>query len=51
MKTSEKYQRWIDARKNFKLSHKHIQMARELGMTQKNLANLIIINKGHGKHH
>ena len=32
---SPKYQIWIDARKKFRLSHSHIQMARELGMNPK----------------
>jgi len=32
---SPKYQVWIDARKRHKLSHAHIQMARELGMDPK----------------
>ena len=27
-----KYQAWIDARKRYRLSHAHIEMARELGM-------------------
>ena len=31
-KIPEKYQRWIDVRKEYHLSHVHIQMARELGM-------------------
>ncbi|KAA1261542.1 hypothetical protein LF1_40920 [Rubripirellula obstinata] len=30
-----KFQPWIDARKNFKLSDAHIQMARELGLSPK----------------
>lgn len=37
---SPKYQVWIDARKNFKLSHAHIQMARELGLNPKKLGKL-----------
>ena len=37
---SPKYQVWIDARKRHKLSHAHIQMARELGMNPKNFRNL-----------
>ena len=37
---SPKYQIWIDARKRFKLSHAHIQMARELGMNPKKLGSL-----------
>ena len=34
-KIPEKYQRWIDARKRCRLSHAHIQMARELGLKPK----------------
>jgi hypothetical protein len=30
-------QAWVDARKRFRLSHAHIQMARELGMNPKKL--------------
>ena len=37
---SPKYQVWVDARKRHKLSHAHIQMARELGMNPKNFGNL-----------
>lgn len=37
---SPKYQVWIDARKKFKLSHPHIQMARELGMNPKKFGKL-----------
>ena len=37
---SPKYQIWIDARKKFKLSHAHIQMARELGMNPKKFGKL-----------
>lgn len=33
-------QRWIAARKRFRLSHAHIQMARELGMNPKKLGSL-----------
>lgn len=36
-KIPDKYQVWINARKKYKLSHAHIQMARELGMNPKNL--------------
>jgi len=39
-KIPEKYQRWIDARKRFHLSHAHIQMARELGMNPKKFGSL-----------
>ena len=31
---------WLEARKRFRLSHVHIQMARELGMTPKSLGKL-----------
>lgn len=37
---SQKYQIWIDARKKFRLSHAHIQMARELGMNPKKFGSL-----------
>ena len=37
---SPKYQVWIDARKRHKLSHAHIQMARELGMNPKRFGKL-----------
>ena len=36
-KIHDKYQIWINARKKYKLSHAHIQMARELGMNPKKL--------------
>ena len=39
-KLSSKYQIWIDTRKNFCLSHAHIQMARELGMNPKKFGKL-----------
>ncbi len=39
-KLSPKYQVWIDARKQFHLSHAHIQMARELGLNPKKLGRL-----------
>ncbi len=39
-KIADKYQRWIDARKRFHLSHAHIQMARELGMNPKKFGSL-----------
>ncbi len=35
-----KLQPWFDARRRFKLSHVHIQMARELGMNPKKLGSL-----------
>jgi hypothetical protein len=31
---------WIDARRRFRLSHAHVQMARELGMNPKKLGKL-----------
>ena len=37
---SPKFQAWIDARKRHKLSHAHIQMARELGMNPKKFGKL-----------
>jgi len=37
---SPKYQIWIDARRRHKLSHTHIQMARELGMNPKRIGKL-----------
>ena len=36
----EKYRVWIDARNLLKLSHLHVQMARELGMNPKKLGKL-----------
>ncbi len=39
-KIPEKYQRWIDARKKYHLSHAHIQMARELGINPKKFGSL-----------
>lgn len=39
-KLSAKYQPWVDARKRFRLSHAHIQMARELGMNPKKFGGL-----------
>jgi hypothetical protein len=36
----QKYQVWIDARKKYHLSHAHIQMARELGLSPKKLGGL-----------
>jgi hypothetical protein len=35
-----KFQVWIDARKRFRLSDAHIQMARELGLNPKKLGGL-----------
>jgi len=39
-KMSQKLQPWIDARKRYRLSHAHVQMARELGMNPKKLGSL-----------
>jgi hypothetical protein len=39
-KPSQKMQIWIDARKRHRLSHAHVQMARELGMNPKKLGKL-----------
>ena len=39
-KLTPKYQVWIDARKNFRLSHRHVQMARELGLNPKKFGSL-----------
>ena len=33
-------QTWIDARKRFRLSHAHVQMARELGLNPKKMGKL-----------
>lgn len=35
-----KFLPWIDARKKYCLSHRHVQMARELGMNPKRFANM-----------
>jgi hypothetical protein len=35
-----KLQPWFDARRRFKLSHAHVQMARELGMNPKKFGSL-----------
>lgn len=39
-KLSPKYQVWVDARQKFRLSHRQIQMARELGMNPKKFGGL-----------
>lgn len=39
-KLPSKLQPWFEARQRFKLSHAHIQMARELGMNPKRLGSL-----------
>ena len=48
-KLSPKYQVWIDARKRHKLSHAHIQMARELGMNPKKFDKLDTHKQEHWK--
>lgn len=37
---SPKYQAWVDARRRFRLSHAHVQMARELGMNPKKMGSI-----------
>jgi hypothetical protein len=37
---SPRLQVWVDARNKFRLSHTHIQMARELGLNPKKLGSL-----------
>ena len=39
-KIPEKLQAWVVARKQHRLSHAHVQMARELGMNPKKLGKL-----------
>ncbi len=39
-KVPQKYQKWIDARKEYQLSHAQIQMARELGMNPERFGQL-----------
>jgi hypothetical protein len=39
-KLNPKLQAWIEARKRYRLSHAHVQMARELGMNPKKLGSL-----------
>jgi hypothetical protein len=39
-KLSQKHQRWVDARKRFRLSHMQIQMARELGLNPQKLGKM-----------
>jgi hypothetical protein len=39
-KLPAKYQEWVDARKRHRLSHAHIQMARELGFLPKSLRKI-----------
>ncbi len=40
MNISEKYRVWIEVRKRHRLSHAHVQMARELGMNPKKLGKI-----------
>ena len=37
---NDKYRKWIEAKKKFRLSDMHIQMARELGMNPKKFGSL-----------
>lgn len=39
-KLSQDLKDWIEARKRFRLSHAHVQMARELGMNPRKLGKL-----------
>ncbi len=39
-KLPPKYQEWVDARKRHRLSHAHVQMARELGFLPKSLRKI-----------
>ncbi len=39
-KPSQKPEEWIVARKRFRLSHAHVQMARELGMNPRKLGKI-----------
>jgi hypothetical protein len=39
-KPNQKLQAWIDARKRHRLSHAHVQMARELGLNPAKLGKL-----------
>jgi hypothetical protein len=39
-KLSQNLQDWVDARRRHRLSHAHVQMARELGMNPKKLGKL-----------
>jgi hypothetical protein len=40
MKLSAKLQDWVEARMRFRLSHAHVQMARQLGMNPRKLGKL-----------
>ena len=44
-------EKWIVAQIKHRLSDKHVQMARELGLNPDKLEKLIIINKSLGKFH
>jgi hypothetical protein len=39
-KLAQDIQDWVDARRRYRLSHAHLQMARELGMNPKKLGKL-----------
>jgi hypothetical protein len=39
-KLDQKLQPWVEARRRYRLSHAHVQMARELGMNPKKLGSL-----------
>ena len=39
-KKAEKNKKWIETKKKFRLSNRHIQMARELGMNPKKFGSL-----------
>jgi hypothetical protein len=39
-KAPDKLQIWIDARKKYRLSHAHVQMARELGLNPRNFGGI-----------
>ena len=39
-KTPEKYEPWIEARERYRLSHAHLQMARELRLNAKKFGSL-----------
>jgi hypothetical protein len=40
LKLPQHLQDWVEARKRFRLSHAHVQMARELGMNPRKLGKL-----------
>ena len=39
-KLDQKLHAWVDTRKRYRLSHAHVQMARELGLSPKKLGSL-----------